>query len=332
MFVFVLSKDGKPIMPTNPCKARMLLKDGKAKIVHRLPFTIKLLYESMAYTQCVVAGMDTGSKTVGCAAIANGNVLYQSEVTLRNDISGKMEQRNMYRRVRRSRKIRYRECRFGNRYHSKRVGRLAPSLKSKVESHLREKRFVESILPVSKWKVELASFDIYKITNPEVNDKEYQEGNQKGYYNVRAYVLARDNYTCQHCKGKSKDRKLHCHHIVWRSNNGTNTPANLICLCETCHDALHNGGFKLSGRGAKTKHATEIGVIKSQLKKSNWEFTETFGYETKYKREQCLDLAKTHANDAIAICCEDNQNVKLNNVIYLKKHVSHGDYQQRKDR
>ena len=162
-----------------------------------------------------------------------------------------------------------------------------------LESHLRERNFVESILPISEWKIELASFDIHKITNPEVCGIGYQNGNKKAFYNVKAYVLARDNYTCQHCKGKSKDPKLHCHHIIFRSQKGTDSPENLICLCNTCHDNLHAEKIKLSGRKSKTKNATEIGIIKSQIKKSSWSFTETFGYETKFKREQILELPKT---------------------------------------
>ncbi|MFY1113417.1 MAG: RRXRR domain-containing protein, partial [Methanosarcinaceae archaeon] len=111
MFVFVLSKEGTPLMPTKPAKARILLKTGKAKVVRTTPFTIKLLFESSNYTQPVTAGMDTGSKVVGCAAIASGKVLYQSEIYLREDVSKKMEQRRMYRRSRRSRKTRYRPAR-----------------------------------------------------------------------------------------------------------------------------------------------------------------------------------------------------------------------------
>jgi len=144
-----------------------LLKDSVFPFI--LPFTIKLTYDSPSYVQFTIGGMDTGTSKVGCAAIANGKVLYQSEITLRQDVSSKMEQRAIYRRSRIGRKTRYRECRFDNRANSRREGRLAPSLKSKLESHLREKKFVESILPITKWKVELASFDIHKITNPYVH-------------------------------------------------------------------------------------------------------------------------------------------------------------------
>lgn len=327
MLVFVLSREGKPLMPTNPVKARILLKTNKAKVVRNTPFTIKLNYDSGSYTQYVAAGMDTGSKKIGCAAIGNNKVLYQSEIEIRQDVSGKMEQRKMYRRNRRSRKTRYRPARFDNRRNSRKEGRLAPSIRSKLESHLREKRFVESVLPVTEWRIELASFDIHKITNPEVSEKGYQEGNLKGFYNVKAYVLYRDSYTCQYCKGKSKDSRLQCHHILFKSENGTDTPENLIILCETCHKALHKGEIKLSGKKSKTKHATEIGIIKTQIKKLGWKFRETFGYETKFKREQILSLPKTHYFDAVSICCD--QKVGLSDIVYLKRHVSKGDYQQR---
>ncbi|WP_244603347.1 RNA-guided endonuclease IscB [Methanococcoides sp. NM1] len=325
--VYVLNKDKKPLMPTSPVIARLLLKNKKAKVVRKTPFTIKLLYETTEHKQPVIAGMDTGSRTIGCAAIANDEVIYQSEVQLRTDISKKMTQRASYRRTRRNRITRYRPARFDNRG---KKGKIAPSIKSKVDSHLREKRFVEAIVPVTKWKVELASFDIHKIVNPEIKGKQYQEGNQKGFYNVKAYVLDRDNYTCQHCKGKSKDKHLECHHIIFQSNGGSDALENMIVLCNTCHKELHDGKFSINEQVSRTKYATEIGIIKSQLGRFDWQFESTFGYETKYKREKVMELPKTHYNDAIAICCKEDQNINLADTVYFKKHVSKGDYQQTK--
>lgn len=326
MLVYVLNKDGKPLMPCKPQKVRKLLKEGKAKVVSRTPFTIKLLYGSSGYKQTVVAGMDTGSKVVGCAAIANGSVVYQSEVKLRNDVSKKMQQRAMYRRNRRGRKTRYRKPRFLNRKNSTKLGRLPPSIRSKVQSHLREKKQVEMILPVTRWKVETASFDIHKIVNPDVKGIEYRKGIQKGYYNVKAFVLDRDNYKCQSKQKIKHSEKLHVHHIVFRTNGGSDEPNNLITLCETCHNNLHAGKFEIKGKKSKTRHATQVSIVKSQLAK-NWSFIETFGYKTKFKRETILGFTKTHYNDAVAICCEDGEWVSPNNVLYKKVHVSKGDYQ-----
>lgn len=321
--VYVINKNGNPLMPCKESKARHLLRDGKAKVIKRSPFTIKLLWDCEENVQEVVAGMDTGSKTIGCAVVANGKVIYQSEVQVRQDVFTKMEQRKMYRRNRRGRNTRYRKARWQNRASMKKKERIAPSIKSKINSHLREKRFVESILPVSKWIVEFCGFDIHKISNPEV--KNYQKGNQKDFYNLKAYILHRDGHNCYKCKDKKG--KLHVHHIIFRSNGGTNTPNNLITLCESCHNKLHLGEFEIKGTRSKTKHATEVGIIKSQLKKSFGEFKETYGYETKFKREK-LCLSKTHYNDAVSVCLKEEEKVVFFDSVYFKKNVSKGDYQQ----
>ena len=330
MSVYVLNLDGTPLMPCTSAKARKLLRDGKAKrVVHRTPFTIQLNWQCEGITQEVIAGMDTGSKKLGCAAVTNGKVVYAAEVELNNGISKKMKRRATYRRTRRDRKTRYRPTRYNNRAASKREGRLAPSIQSKLNSHKREKRFVESILPVTKWVVETAQFDIHKITDPDVVD--YQDGPQKGYRNVKAYVLHRDGYKCQRKEaGVKHSKKLQVHHIVRRRAGGSDAPDNLITYCESCHEDLHAGKWeppKRRRRSSKTKHATHMGIVQARLKQSDWEFEETFGYLTKLKREQ-LGLPKTHANDAIAICCEDGEIVGMPEVIYYKKHVSAGDYRQ----
>ncbi|WP_409049021.1 RNA-guided endonuclease IscB (plasmid) [Proteus mirabilis] len=324
--MFVLNQNGEPLMPCKPPKARKLLSSGKAKVVRRTQFTIKLNYGSSGYKQPLTGGMDTGSQNVGCAVTGLGKIIYMSQIALRQDVSKKMENRTTYRRSRRGRKCRYRKARWRNRASMRAEGRLAPSIRSKVESHLREKRFVESILPVTEWKVETASFDIHKITNPDVSGVEYQNGAQKDFYNTKAYVLHRDNYKCQSGRKGKHSQKLHVHHIVFRTNGGTNAPANLITLCEDCHNALHRGDFELKAKRSKTKHATEMGVIKSQLKKV-WDFTETFGYETKFKREQLLKLPKEHYFDAVAICLEEGELVRFNPTVFYKRHVAKGDYQ-----
>ncbi len=328
MLVYVLNYHGKPLMPCSPARARHLLKDGKAKIVRRDPFTIKLLFGSSGYTQDVGAGMDTGSKTIGAAAIANGKVVYQAEVTLRDDVSRKIKQRATYRRTRRDRKTRYRQPRWSNRASLRADGRLAPSIRSKVESHLRERDFVERILPVRRWKVELASFDIHKIVNPDVEGAGYQEGAQKDFYNVKAYVLHRDGYKCQSGRKGKHSPKLHVHHKVFRAQGGSDEPSNLVTLCATSHDDLHAGKFNLKVKRARTRHATEVGIVKGAIARTGWAFSPTFGYETKWKREQCLGWPKSHADDAVSICCEDGAVVTPNPTVLRKRHVAKGDYQQ----
>ncbi|AKB19465.1 hypothetical protein MSWHS_2602 [Methanosarcina sp. WWM596] len=48
-------------------------------------------------------------------------------------------------------------------------------------------------------------------------------------------------------------------------------------------DQKQNIQLKFSGSRSKTKHTTEIGILKSQIRKSGWDFAETFGYKTKYR-------------------------------------------------
>lgn len=333
--VFVLDKNGNALMPTKSGKARRMLKSGIAKCVSRTPFVIKMLVDSCGYKQRLDAGMDTGSKRIGVAARRGITILYAAEVVTRaEEIKSKMDQRRMYRRTRRGRKTRYRQARFLNRGASTREGRLPPSVRHLVDAHLREKNFVEKILPKSyiTWHVEIASFDIHKITNPNVID--YRKGNKFGFENVKAYVLFRDGYTCQKCSGKKKDEKLHVHHIVFRSIGGTDSPDNLITLCETCHNELHASkdaekeSKKLQKkRQANTKDATKVSIVKSQLIKHFGKFIETFGYETKIKR-RILGFPKTHTVDAILASCEIGEVVDLELSHFKKRLVSQGDYQQ----
>ena len=115
MLVYVLNKHGKPLMPCKPRKARILLRDGKAKVVKKIPFTIQLLYGSSGYTQDVSLGVDAGSKHIGISATTEKEVLFEADVELRNDIVDNLSTRREARRNRRNRKTRYRKPRFDNR-------------------------------------------------------------------------------------------------------------------------------------------------------------------------------------------------------------------------
>ena len=111
--VFVLNKDGQPLMPTNRHgKVRRLLKSGLAKVIKRCPFTIQLLYENTNHTQSITLGVDAGSKHIGLSATTNKRALFEADVTMRNDIVDLLSTRRQNRRTRRNRKTRYRKARF----------------------------------------------------------------------------------------------------------------------------------------------------------------------------------------------------------------------------
>lgn len=337
MVVYVINKHGKPLMPCSPRKARILLRQGKAKVIKRAPFTIKLLYGSSGYTQPLVHGIDSGSSKIGSAVVNDKNeVVYMSEITIRNDITKTMKSRATARRNRRNRKTRYRKARWANRKNSRRKDRFSPTMISKFNSHFKEINFVKSILPISQLVIETGSFDPHLMKNPALHNENvrkwgYQRGTNYGFANTRQFVLDRDSYKCQHCKGKSKDSKLEVHHIIFRSDNGSDEPENLITLCKTCHDAVHNGKIKLKGGKIKSqlKHATQMNSIRVQLLKRLPEAIETYGYITKENRFK-LGYPKEHYIDAVIIACQGSTvTFKTDNVIY-KRCVSKGDYQQTK--
>lgn len=326
MFVYVISKDGQPLMPTPRFgKVRRLLKNKKAKVVSRCPFIIKLLYEpETLVVQEVVLGQDTGSKHVGTACVANDKVLYQSEAALRDNIKKKMYNRRIFRKNRRQRKTRYRKPRFLNRANSTKKDRLPPSVKSKIQSHIDEVEFCKKILPISKIVLEVSQFDTALMKNPALIDEKvkhwgYQKGFNYEYASRREAVLHRDNYTCQ-CCGK-KHVRLEVHHIIFRSKGGTDDERNLITLCEKCHKMIHDGILVLTKKPKelKLKYATQMSIIRSQLLKIYPDAVETFGFVTKENRNN-LNLPKGHFIDACVIA-SGGEIFKQSNWLFKKKRI-----------
>jgi len=315
--VYVLSAMRKPLMPTeNYARVRRLLKDGKAVVVRRTPFTIQFAGKGRTCIQPVTLGIDAGSKHVGLSATTAKNELLAAELRPRNDVTGLMSDRKERRGSRRSRTTRYRKPRFDNRVHSKHKGWLAPSVEVKIWNHIQAVRYVSKLLPVSKIIVEDAEFDLQRIKamedgKPLPKGEDYQQGEQLGHYNVRQYVLWRDGYTCQCCGSHGTDKKpvkLHTHHIESRRTGG-DAPDNLVTLCEACHKAYHADEIELpvkERRRKSTRDMVFMGIMRKtlllRLKEMfpNIEVQETHGYVTKYWREK-LGLAKTHTTDAFVI-------------------------------
>ena len=330
--VYVLNKDNKPLMPTRRCGfVRRALRDGRAEVVRREPFTIRLLYGAGETVQPVGLGVDTGSRHVGLSACTDKAELFASEAILRSDITELLSARRAFRRSRRNRKTRYRKKRFDNRVRGKHRGWLAPSVENKIHAHMQAVENVCRILPVSKVTVETASFDLQKLkadlaglSRPEGTD--YQQGDMLGFWNAREYVLFRDGHACRCCKGKSKDPRLNVHHIESRRTGG-NAPDNLVTLCKTCHDGYHKGTVSLPKdvkRGARMHDATFMGIMR-------WAFYNrlkerygpdmvhmTYGYITKNTRIR-HGLEKTHTADAR--CISGHPDAEPCRYIFLQKRV-----------
>lgn len=338
VMVYVINQNGQPLMPTDRHgKVKHLLKNGKAKVVKRCPFTIKLLYDSTNHTQSLTLGVDTGSGTIGAAVSKeNGDIVYLSEVQVRNDITDKMIQRAKYRRNRRNRKTRYREARWLNRKNSIKANRFSPTMRSKLYSHIKEIDYIKSILPITTMVFETGQFDMHlmknpNLANPKIRHWGYQKGKNYGFENTKAKVLNRDNYICKCCKGKQKDSKLEVHHIVYRSQGGSDEEDNLVTLCHSCHKDVHKGIIKLrlSGKLKGTlKYATQMNMIRKQLFVKYPLAIETFGYVTKANRLQ-LGVGKEHFYDACVIATQGNC-FKVKSNLYKKKCIPKGDFQQSK--
>lgn len=301
--VYVISQTGKVLMPTNRHgKVKHLLREGSARVVRHEPFTIQLLYDNTEYTQPIALGVDAGTTHVGLSATNESNELFAAEVTLRRDIPGLLAARREARSTRRNRKTRYRAPRFNNRRRPD--GWLAPSVEQAVQSHLSLIRKVHSFLPVTKTIIEVAQFDTQLLKNPNIQGEQYQQGEQMGFCNVREYVLFRDNYTCQHCHGKSGDKVLNVHHIESRQTGG-DAPNNLITLCETCHRAYHRGELQIKfKRGASLRDAALMSIMRwtvyNRAKEEFGDVRLTFGYITKHTRIR-HGLEKSHTTDARCI-------------------------------
>ena len=313
--VYVLNKNGEPLMPTTRYgRVRRLLRKGLAVVVDYRPFTIQLTYDTPNGVQDVSLGVDAGTKHVGFSATTKKKVLFEAELLLRSDIVDKLSTRREFRRARRNRKTRYRKSRFLNRTGSKNPGWIAPSIRQKVDCHIYWISRICKFLPIKKITVETAQFDTQLLKSQEQGiplprGTDYQKGEQLGFCNVREYVLYRDGHTCQCCKGKSKDSKLHVHHIESRKTGG-DAPNNLITLCSECHAKYHRGEIKLSKtvrRGTSFKDAAVMGIMRKavfvQLEKMLGDAIpcfETYGYITKHTRVNA-GLPKDHTIDARCI-------------------------------
>ena len=321
MLVYVLNKHGQPLMPCKPQKARKMLQEGKAKVKRRTPFTIQLFYGSSGYKQTVSLGVDAGTKHIGLSATTESQVLFEGEVNLRTDIQELLAARRALRSARRSRKTRYRKPGFLNRKKNK--GWFAPSVQNKVAMHTKMITKVHKLLPVTHVTIEVAQFDIQKIKKPSISGDLYQKGDQFGFWNAREYVFFRDKYLCQYCKGKSKDKILNVHHIESRKTGG-NSPDNLLTLCETCHNKIHEEGKEIlfTRKSASFRDASQMTVMRwfihSQVKNLYPHVQLTYGFQTKHTRIY-HGLEKSHAVDAR--CISGNPLAKLSRNTYLFKQV-----------
>ncbi len=123
--VYVLNKDGKPLMPTTRGgHVRHLLKEQKARVVRAKPFTIQLLYETDDAVQPLYLGIDPGRTNIGIAVVkANGTAVFTAHLETRNKkIPKLMQDRKKARRARRTN---------GRRHHRQRRAKANDTISKK---------------------------------------------------------------------------------------------------------------------------------------------------------------------------------------------------------
>lgn len=232
--VFLIDTDKKPLDPIHSAQARQLLRNGKAAIFRRFPFTL-ILKESRpdAPVQPLRLKIDPGAKTTGFALVndATGEVVFACELQHRGfAIRDALTSRRQIRRGRRARKTRYRAPRFNNR---KRPSYwLPPSLQSRVENIKTWVKRLIKLARIGAISQELVRFDMQLLLNPDIQGNEYQQGTLAGY-ETREYLLQKWDRTCVYCG--AKDIPLQVEHIHPRAKGGSNRLSNLTLSCEKCN-------------------------------------------------------------------------------------------------
>jgi 5-methylcytosine-specific restriction endonuclease McrA len=335
-FVFVLDTTRKPSNPVHPGQARRLLKQGKAAVFRRYPFTIILKEEVTEIPKNIVLKLDPGSKITGIALVQDNQVIWGAELQHRGQqIKDALTSRRQLRRGRRGRKTRYREPRFLNRKRPE--GWFPPSLQHRVDTTLTWVKRLIRYCPVNSMAVELVKFDLQKLRNPEISGVEYQHGTLYGW-EVREYLLAKFNRTCQYCGATNKPFEVdHIHPI---SKGGSDRVSNLTLACHDCNQAKGNQDIKvfLEGKAdlvnrilkqAKTplKDAATVNSTRWKLFNSLKELklpVETgSGGLTKFNRKR-LKVPKSHWQDAACVGQVPNNLVFKTNQPLLIKAMGHG--------
>ncbi len=340
-------------MPTKRFgKVKWLLRTEKAKVVQHKPFTIQLTYESTEFTQPLTLGIDVGSNNIGVSVVRNSGepVLLAELETRTKQITDLMEKRALHRHARRRHareKRKRRAVKSGTVFTKKEYliigcekvitcklikpgmikfankGRtnkwLTPTCNHLLITHINFINKISAILPITKVVVEYAKFDTHKLSNPDVKGVQYQKGRMKGSTNTQEYVLCRDQHTCKACKKKTD--QMHVHHVIWRTNGGSDLPENLLTLCEKCHSKAHkNQKFNtkivelFEGVKKQFVHSTILNSIMpkfySWLEANFKEVSKVYGYETKNKRRE-FNLPKDHWMDAYLVSIGNSKPVEI---------------------
>ncbi len=335
--VFVLNKNKKPLSPCHRAVARKLLKQKKAVIHKKYPFTIRLKElkeveekedENKPEYRLKI---DYGSRYTGLSILNGNNVLWLAELHHKTNIKNKMDKRRGHRRFRRN-KLRYRKPRFNNR--KRKEGWIPPSLQSRVDNIESWVNRLMKLVPLTHISYENCKFDTQLMQNPNISSIEYQQGTLCGY-EIREYLLEKFNRKCIYC-GIS-NVSLEIEHLIPKSRGGSNRVSNLGIACRSCNQKKGNKTSEEFGypniHKQIQKPLRDVAIVNATrwkvydvLLKTCLEIECGTGARTKMNRIN-LELPKTHYYDA---CCvgESTPNklyFKTNEVVFIKN-MGRGSY------
>jgi len=307
--VFVISADKKPLDMCHPAKARKLLRDGKAAIYRKEPFTIilKKKTEEPAEKNYRLK-IDYGSRHTGLAILKNSKVCWLGQIEHRTDIKDLLDKRRGYRRRRRNANLRYRKARFMLR--TKPEGWLPPSLMSRVNNIRTFVKRLMTYLPLGNISYENVKFDTQKLMNPDISGIEYQQGELAGY-EIREYLAEKFGHKCCYCGiEQGQGRKFEVEHIVPKSRGGSNRISNLAWSCHECNQEKDNMTAEEYGHPEVQEQARRHLKDAAMVTATRWKVLEVlrgFGLSvecgtgglTSYNRNK-RNIPKDHYYDA---CC-----------------------------
>jgi 5-methylcytosine-specific restriction endonuclease McrA len=315
--VLVISSSKQPLMPCHTARARQLLKQGKALVYRRYPFTLMLKERMEGTVQLIEFKVDPGSRVTGMALVMEGKLekkaIWAAHLKHRGiEITEALLSRLALRRSRRHRKTRYRMARFDNRLRP--AGWLPPSLISRVENVVNWLKRLLSFAPIRKIAVETVRFDTQKLQNPDIDGVEYQQGTLFGY-EVKEYLLEKWQRTCAYCN--KKNIPLEIDHIHPKSKGGANCISNLTLACHACNIEKSHQDISeflshdkkrlekiLSDSRKPLKDVAAVNAtryaIRDKLKEFHLPVVLSSGGRTKFNRAQ-QGYAKDHFIDAICI-------------------------------
>jgi len=337
--IYVLSKDGSPLMPSRRTKhIAKLLKRGLTKVVSRKPFVVQMKYNVGKDSQKLYGGTDPGRTNIGNAVVGeDSKAVYKDHVeTCNKDVTKHMKERKSHRQASRrgERQARKRlakkhdtdrdfpdgrllpgydepvmlkdiintEARFNNRKRPE--GWHTPTVNHLIDTHINQVRNIRRILPVTDWTLEMNKFAFMKMDDGTIQGVDFQNGRMRGFADVNEYVDYIQNGKCPFC-GKPIE---HHHHIVPRNAGGSDLPENILGVCSDCHDRIHTGKLVVDAIGLKKKYGA-LSVLNQAIPYIYEELVSMFdedhvhvcsGYETKLFRE-LNGIRKDHSEDALCI-------------------------------